>query len=183
MEYRVDFLDKGVTVTVSEGMTLLEAQIRAKLPADAPCGGRGTCGKCAVKYRRAGEEDWKRGLACRLRVDGDCEVLLLHGDEKLQVLTGDVKDMTVWNPMVKITKISVEPCRRGDSTADWSRLCAALDGTWQFLPRRGRGFRRWGCRCNTRNIRSRRKSASRMRCMRSRRCGWTDRRSCSRRCT
>lgn len=134
MEYRVHFLDKGVTVTVSEGMTLLEAQIRAKLPADAPCGGRGTCGKCAVKYRRAGEEDWKRGLACRLRVDGDCEVLLLHGDEKLQVLTGDVKGMTVWNPMVKITKISVEPCRRGDSTADWSRLCAALGGTWQPNP-------------------------------------------------
>ena len=131
MDYRVDFITEGVHVTVPEGTTLLEAQIRANLPADAPCGGRGTCKKCAVEYRRAGETVWRKELACRVHVDADYEVRLLRGGERLQVLTQSAEHDAAWDPMVSVRHVKVEPCRRGDSTADWSRLCAALGGEWQ----------------------------------------------------
>ena len=85
MDYRVVFIAEGVSVRVPEGTTLLEAQIRANLPADAPCGGRGTCKKCAVEYRKAGEPGWNKELACQVRVDADCEVRLLRGNENLQI--------------------------------------------------------------------------------------------------
>ena len=140
MDYRVSFIAEGVSVIVPEGTTLLEAQIRANLPADAPCGGRGTCKKCAVGFRRAGETAWRKELACQVRVDADCEVRLLRGDERLQVLTDSAEGEAAWDPMVQIKHVMVEPCRRGDSTADWSRLCAALGGEWQVNLRVCRGL-------------------------------------------
>ena len=91
MEYRVNFIDEGRCVTVAKGTTLLEAQRQAELPTDAPCGGKGTCRKCAIEYRRAGESFWRRALACSVRVDGDLEARLLRGGEKLQVLTDSAK--------------------------------------------------------------------------------------------
>ena len=133
MEYHVNYIAEGQRVTVPAGTTLLEAQRLAQLPADAPCGGKGTCKKCAVEYRGAGDAAWRRELACRVTVDRDMEVRLLRGDEKLQVLTGSAHtDGQAWDPMVRARRIHVSPCARGDSTADWSRLCAALgDGPWQ----------------------------------------------------
>ena len=41
MEYNVHFILEGRSGTVAEGATLLEAQIAANLPADAPCGRKG----------------------------------------------------------------------------------------------------------------------------------------------
>lgn len=133
MEYHVNYIAEGKCVTVPAGTTLLEAQRRAGLPADAPCGGRGTCKKCAVEYRGAGEAAWQRELACRVTVDRDMEARLLRGGEKLQVLTGSATaEGQAWDPMVQCRPIHVAPCARGDSTADWSRLCAALGGgPWQ----------------------------------------------------
>ncbi len=68
MSYEVTFLPEGKTVTVSGG-TLLEAQIAAGLRPDAPCGGKGTCGKCRVLL--SGEEV----LACQTAVDRDMTVV------------------------------------------------------------------------------------------------------------
>ena len=55
MEYTVRFTDENREVRVASGATLLQARIAAGLEADAPCGGRGTCGKCRCKVRCAGE--------------------------------------------------------------------------------------------------------------------------------
>ncbi|MBR2699150.1 MAG: 2Fe-2S iron-sulfur cluster binding domain-containing protein, partial [Clostridia bacterium] len=71
MEYHVNYIAEGQRVTVPAGTTLLEAQRLAQLPADAPCGGKGTCKKCAVEYRGAGDAAWRRELACRVTVDRD----------------------------------------------------------------------------------------------------------------
>lgn len=136
MEYRVNFIAEGRWVTVQPGATLLDAQRLADLPTDAPCGGKGTCKKCAVEYRGAGEAAWRRELACQVPVDRDLEVRLLRDGEKLQVLTDSAGADAAWNPMVKVRKVHVEPCRRGESTSDWSRLCDALGaGEWQPNPR------------------------------------------------
>ena len=46
--YRVTFMPEKATISVEAETTLLQAQILAGLRPDAPCGGKGTCGKCRV---------------------------------------------------------------------------------------------------------------------------------------
>ena len=67
-QYTVTFLPGGKTVRVEEGTDLLQAQIAAGLRPDAPCGGKGTCGKCKVVLE-GGEV-----LACQTKVDRDMTV-------------------------------------------------------------------------------------------------------------
>ena len=67
-QYAVIFQPGNRTASVSGGTTLLQAQIQAGLRTDAPCGGRGTCGKCRVTV------DGREVLACRTVVDRDMEV-------------------------------------------------------------------------------------------------------------
>ena len=67
-QYTVTFLPGGISVPVEEGTTLLQAQIAAGLRPDAPCGGKGTCGKCKVIL--AGREV----LACQTPVHRDMTV-------------------------------------------------------------------------------------------------------------
>ena len=58
----VTFMPQGVSVEVEPGTSLLSAQIQAGLHPDAPCGGKGTCGKCRV---RLGQQEV---LACQTPV-------------------------------------------------------------------------------------------------------------------
>jgi len=44
----ITFQPSGKTIEVSSGADLLEAARRAGVDVDAPCGGKGTCGKCSV---------------------------------------------------------------------------------------------------------------------------------------
>ena len=66
--FRVTFLPQKLTVSVPAGTTLLQAQIDAGLRPDAPCAGRGTCGKCLVTVN--GQEI----LSCQTVVDRDMTV-------------------------------------------------------------------------------------------------------------
>ena len=45
----VKFVRENFEIEVEAGMSVLEAEIRAGLRPDAPCGGLGKCGKCLVK--------------------------------------------------------------------------------------------------------------------------------------
>ena len=67
---QVTFLPDNITVMVEAGSTLLQAQILAGLHPDAPCGSKGTCGKCMVKI--SGEDV----PACRTRIFVDTTVTL-----------------------------------------------------------------------------------------------------------
>ena len=53
MKHTVLFHPDGVSVSVETGTSVLEAMIAAGLAPDAPCGGKGTCGKILT----AGEKD------------------------------------------------------------------------------------------------------------------------------
>jgi len=78
--YAVTFQPNQITVMVDAGTTLLQAQILAGLRPDAPCGGKGTCGKCRV---------WVRGqevLACKTPVNGDMEVWI-KPEREFRILT------------------------------------------------------------------------------------------------
>ena len=67
-EYRVTFQPRGITVAVRPGTDLRQAQILAGLNPDAPCGGKGTCGKCRVTV------EGREVLACQTAVDRDMTV-------------------------------------------------------------------------------------------------------------
>ena len=67
-QYKVTFQPQGLSVSVDSGCNLLQAQILAGLRPDAPCGGKGTCGKCRVIL------DGREILACQTTVDRDMTV-------------------------------------------------------------------------------------------------------------
>lgn len=77
----VTFLPDNITVMVESGSTLLQAQILAGLHPDAPCGGKGTCGKCMVQI------DGKTVPACRTCIYQDTIIALPHRDDSL-ILSG-----------------------------------------------------------------------------------------------
>lgn len=87
-ELKVVFQPGGRTVYVLKGTSLLEAAARAGIILQSPCGGKGTCGKCAVHVSGGtcpptaacaqvfSEAQLKKGmrLACQARVTEDCVV-------------------------------------------------------------------------------------------------------------
>ena len=80
-EVRITFKNEGVSVRVERGTNLLDAQVKAGLRPDAPCAGRGTCGKCVVLV------DGKELLACQTPADRDMTVeTRRNGTER--ILTG-----------------------------------------------------------------------------------------------
>ena len=68
--HRVLVLPANVQMEVPAGTTLLDALRQAGFSVDAPCGGRGTCGKCRVTV------DGEERLACQTKVDRDMTVEL-----------------------------------------------------------------------------------------------------------
>ena len=78
--YKVRFVRENVELLVNEGTTLLRAEMDAGLRPDAPCGGRGTCGKCRV---RVNGQDM---LACQTVITSDLTVETAS-DEKTEILT------------------------------------------------------------------------------------------------
>ena len=79
--HTVTFLPEGITLPVSSGTTVLQAQITAGLRPDAPCGGKGTCGKCVVTL------EGQQVLACQTIVDRDMTVHTTRPDTA-KILTG-----------------------------------------------------------------------------------------------
>ena len=69
-QYSVRVLPDQVTCHAQEGQTLLEVLRSAGLQPEAPCGGKGTCGKCRVLV------DGAEVLSCRTVVDRDMTVEL-----------------------------------------------------------------------------------------------------------
>ena len=79
-QYTVTFRPDDRSVSISAGTTLLQAQIAAGLRPDAPCGGKGTCGKCRVML------EGKEVLSCQTPVDRDM-VVFTSQTEKVKILT------------------------------------------------------------------------------------------------
>ena len=82
-QVRITFKNEDTIVTVPRGTTLLDAQVRAGLRPDAPCGGRGTCGKCKVLA------DGKEVLAYQTPAERDMTVELPEARHE-RILTGGI---------------------------------------------------------------------------------------------
>lgn len=94
--FTVSFPEDRRTAAVAPHTTLLEAAIQAGLQPDAPCGGRGTCGKCRVRILSGRENLLLRGgpvpgdlwlPACQLTVEGDVAAAWPKAGEN-RILTG-----------------------------------------------------------------------------------------------
>ena len=94
--YCVTFPEDAVSISVTAGTTVLAAAIAAGLKPDAPCGGRGTCGKCLVRITAGRDHLTMAGgpvpgdellPACQLMVGGDVSAVFpRHGENR--ILTG-----------------------------------------------------------------------------------------------
>ena len=82
----------GQTISVSEGVNLLEAARAAGLTPNAPCGGKGTCGKCRVRLLHL--EDQPEVLACQTPVNSPMTVRFLSDEGKSQVISTE-SDLTL----------------------------------------------------------------------------------------
>lgn len=76
MKHTVTVLPHNFIISVPHGANLLEVLTKNGFFIPAACGGRGSCGKCAVKCRTAEAEDYQTVLSCHTAVDRDMTVLL-----------------------------------------------------------------------------------------------------------
>lgn len=97
--YTITFMPDNRSVQAEAGITLLEAQRRAGYSPEAPCGGKGKCGKCTVEVLEGGT--FKVQKACSIHVEGDMTVRLSSPAAKNQILekgTGRKVDADPWLP-------------------------------------------------------------------------------------
>ncbi len=129
MVHSIRFLNEEAYVCVPAGVSLLSAWRMAGLTPDAPCGGRGTCGKCLVDIRCPGQTEWRRVNACQTQVDEDLEVRTLFPEARRMLVLdrGEPDAAFPRMPWIQIVPLSVAPCPPGQSISLWSRLTAALE--------------------------------------------------------
>ena len=70
--FRVVFKPDGREISIHQGATLLEAARQTGIILTTPCGGKGTCGKCALLLHPSGQQT----LACQNQVQGDMVVVV-----------------------------------------------------------------------------------------------------------
>ena len=119
--YQIKFIREKVDLQVPAGLTVLEAERKAGLMPDAPCGGQGKCGKCKVKI------DGDMMLACQTQIDRDMEVDTLKGNSEYEILTEGTKRPVFLQPDLRQEKVVIEKPEAGDNRSDWERLIAQLD--------------------------------------------------------
>ena len=83
MEYSIHIQNNGRILKAEQGENLLRVLQKWGLAPDAPCGGRGTCGKCKVIV------DGQEVLACHTEILSDMAVILPE-KEKTDILTESI---------------------------------------------------------------------------------------------
>lgn len=142
LKYTVEFVDQGLRTEVESDRTLFQAMLDASIAVDAPCGGRGKCGKCLVEIRNPQSEEWLQVRACQTKVNSDLLVRNVRKSDDLNVLLeGGAGAQHPWKSWVYALHVQVEPCRKGESSSDWRRLAQALQAQtgltgWKIRPER-----------------------------------------------
>ena len=120
----------------------MENLLKAGIMVDNLCGGRGICGKCAVKVISGSfspptdrELRWMKvlkpgmRLSCQVRVLSDAVIELEEVSRGIEgkILTwGAVKGLAV-NPLVKVMKVKLKPPSLQDQKSDLERLLESLN--------------------------------------------------------
>ncbi len=84
MSFQITIIPPKVVLSADPGANLLDVLRTAGLPMDAPCGGNGRCGKCAVMV------NGQKVLACRHIIDREI-VVELPKREKPEIMTSGIR--------------------------------------------------------------------------------------------
>ncbi len=125
MNKTIVFLPDQIEAVVPEGTLLIEAAKRAGVFIDAPCGGNGTCGKCAVQLTDS--EGTRRVLACRTQVREDCTVALQER-AGLSALSEGAERETVFAPYPGADTSFEGACFAAFDLGTTTIVCYLLDG-------------------------------------------------------
>jgi uncharacterized 2Fe-2S/4Fe-4S cluster protein (DUF4445 family) len=124
-------------------LSLLQNLIKNGIPVDNLCGGKGICGKCAVRVVEGSvspptevERRWMNvlgsdmRLSCQVRILSDAVVELKRIARVIEgkILTWGVKREILLRPLVSFQRIRVEPPTLKDQKGDLERLLEALGG-------------------------------------------------------
>ena len=124
------FLKEQIMLNVPEGTDLLEAMRMAHMTPDAPCGGKGKCGKCTVFVRQGGNGSFEKVLACRTEAADGMEIDTGTGElARTEILTdASGVDQQEWkhNPFLTSVRVLIRPCPSGESIPDWDRFLEGL---------------------------------------------------------
>ncbi len=133
----------GRSIEVARGDVLLGAVARAGVIVEAPCGGRGNCGKCQVRVLSGGApasehcaealsperlaEGWR--LACQIRVEDDLVVEVpaerrIHGE---RIVAGGAAEFHKLSPRVFQVEVTVPEPSLAGQRSDLDRLLGASD--------------------------------------------------------
>lgn len=119
--YHVKFIREKLDFQAPSGMTVLEAQRKAGLVPDAPCGGQGKCGKCKVTI------DGHTVLACQTVIDRDLEVDTMNQTSGYEILTEGLTRALPLMPDLRQQKVRLEKPEAGDGRSEWERLIVQLE--------------------------------------------------------
>ncbi len=149
-KYQVTFMPDKVTVAVMKGTNLLLAAKKAGIDIESPCGGHGTCGKCAVKILNGAYDmqddshlpkelkEMGYTLACQVKVRNDMtvEVPFLSRLTRHKVVLGskrtkfnkehDYFGKKPMDPICRKYAVQLEAPYLSDSLNDLDRLKHAL---------------------------------------------------------
>lgn len=145
----ITFQPAGITIEVPAKTTLLDAARLAGVEIELPCGGKGTCGNCAVRvisgktsYESLGvltqeEIDQKFVPACQTSIE-DSDVVIEVIDQAGRLggqFTDDGMKLIdpvllptpeVWQPLTEKINIRIPPPQKADGLSDLDRITRAL---------------------------------------------------------
>jgi uncharacterized 2Fe-2S/4Fe-4S cluster protein (DUF4445 family) len=150
-QYQVTFMPENVTVNIKKGTNLLMAAKKAGIDIESPCGGNGTCGKCAVRIISGSFEtqnnmylpwvlrDSGYVRACHTKVKSDMvvEVPMLSRLSRHEVVIDSKKtkfsteedyfSKNVMNPICKKYHVQLKEPDVTDNMSDLDRLKKVLE--------------------------------------------------------
>lgn len=144
-EIKITFVPEQKEVFVLPGTTVQEAASRLEIILEAPCGGKGTCGKCKVrvldaavpptdterKMLSAAEIQSGTRLACQARLTAPCTVEILAESRlrTLRILTGSMENIREINPGTEKRLFRSREAQLKEADSDATRVQDGWPGT------------------------------------------------------
>lgn len=101
MTHKITFIKEQLSIDVPDETTLMDALKTAGIFLDAPCGGRGTCGKCLVRVCR--DAKYETVHACQTKIRSDLLVDTSESKLKHQILTSSLSREIPFLPSVRLS--------------------------------------------------------------------------------
>ena len=122
---QVIFPHAKITVSVPVGTLLIDTIRQAGLSVDAPCGGRGRCGKCAVHVLHGSASSIE--LSCQFPVTEDLQVYLPDNSMKGHILESGMGKTDLSSPNVYSVNAKIPAPQIGESDSICRRVKDTLN--------------------------------------------------------